>query len=95
MKSPKCSSCGQDYEGWVEFCPHCGEAIENYSQPAGFWIRFGAQIIDGLIFLPIGLVGYWNSSSLKNMILLVLISWIRVWNILVADTQNINFIRQM
>jgi len=46
MKPPECKSCGHEFREWVEFCPNCAEPMEGYSRPAGFWIRFGAQIID-------------------------------------------------
>jgi len=74
MDAKKCESCGQEFQEWVEFCPHCGEAIEGYSHPAGFWIRVGAYIIDGLIFIPIVILSIWNLYSLKNTVVLVLAS---------------------
>ena len=73
MDTRKCQSCGQEFQKWVEFCSNCGEAIEGYSRPAGFWIRVGANIIDSLIFLPIMILSYWNMFSLKSTVLLVLI----------------------
>jgi uncharacterized RDD family membrane protein YckC len=48
--------------------------MENYSRPAGFWIRFGAQIVDFLVFIPIVGLSFWNTFSLKNTTVLVLIS---------------------
>ena len=48
--------------------------MEGYSRPAGFWIRVGASIIDALIFIPIGALGFWNTLSLKSTAVLVLIS---------------------
>jgi uncharacterized RDD family membrane protein YckC len=48
--------------------------MEGYSRPAGFWIRVGASIIDSLIFIPIGILGFWNTFSLKSTVVLVLIS---------------------
>ncbi|MHC4328744.1 MAG: RDD family protein [Planctomycetota bacterium] len=74
MDAKKCESCGQEFEEWVEFCPHCGEAIKGFSRPAGFWIRVGAYIIDGLIFIPIVILGIWNLYSLKSTVVLVLAS---------------------
>jgi uncharacterized RDD family membrane protein YckC len=47
--------------------------MENYSRPAGFWIRFGAHIIDSLIFIPIIILAIWNTHNLKSTVLLVLI----------------------
>jgi len=48
--------------------------MEDYSRPAGFWIRVGANIIDSLIFLPFVFLSFWNLFSLKSMVVLVLIS---------------------
>ena len=73
MDAKKCESCGQEFQEWVEFCPHCGEVIEGYSRPAGFWIRVGAYIIDCLIFIPIGILSVWNTHSLKSRAVLILI----------------------
>ncbi|UCE50432.1 MAG: RDD family protein [Phycisphaerales bacterium] len=74
MEPPKCKSCGQEFQEWVEFCPNCAEPIEGYSRPAGFWIRVGAWIIDALVFLPIGILGFWNTRSLKSTTVLILIA---------------------
>jgi len=74
MEMRKCTKCGQEFQEWVEFCSNCGQAIEGYSRPAGFWIRVGAYIIDGLIFLPIVILSFWNFFSLKSTVVLVLIS---------------------
>ena len=74
MNATKCKSCGQEFQEWVEFCSHCAEPMEGYSRPAGFWIRVGAQIIDSLIFLPIGILVFWNILSLKSTALMIAIS---------------------
>ncbi len=74
MDTKKCTKCGQEFEKWVEFCSNCGEAMEGYSRPAGFWIRVGASIIDFLIFIPIMVLSIWNTYSLKSTAVLVLIS---------------------
>ena len=74
MSTRSCKKCGQEFKQWVEFCSNCSEPMEGYSRPAGFWIRFGAYIIDMLIFLPIGLLSMWNMFSLKSMVVLVLIN---------------------
>jgi len=73
METRKCKSCGQEFQEWVEFCSNCSEPMENYSRPAGFWVRVGASIIDSLIFIPIGILSYWNTNSLKSMAVLILI----------------------
>ncbi|MHC4521807.1 MAG: RDD family protein, partial [Planctomycetota bacterium] len=74
MKATTCASCGEPFEAWVEFCPSCGAAMEGYARPAGFWIRVGATIIDWLVFIPIGILSFWNLLSLKSTAVLVLIS---------------------
>jgi len=73
MNTRKCKSCGHEFQEWVEFCTNCSEPMEDYSRPAGFWIRVGAYIIDALIFIPIGLLSFWNIYSLKSTVVLVLI----------------------
>ena len=66
MEPRKCKNCGQEFQEWVEFCSNCAEPMEGYSRPAGFWIRFGAYIIDTLIFIPIVGLGFWNTFSLRH-----------------------------
>jgi len=48
--------------------------MEGYSRPAGFWIRVGAYFIDSVIFIPIVILGIWNTYSIKSIALLILIS---------------------
>lgn len=74
MKTRKCQKCGHEFQEWVEFCPDCSEPMEDYSRPAGFWIRVGASIIDFLIFIPIMILSTWNTFSLKSSVVLILIS---------------------
>ena len=74
METRKCTSCGHEFQEWVEFCPNCAETMEDYSLPAGFWIRVGASIIDSVIFIPIVILGIWNTFSLKSIAVLILIS---------------------
>jgi uncharacterized RDD family membrane protein YckC len=74
MDMRKCKKCGQEFQKWAEFCSNCGEPMEGYSRPAGFWIRVGAYIIDSLIFIPVGILSFWNTYSLKSIAVLVLIS---------------------
>lgn len=74
MDTRKCRKCGQEFQKWIEFCSNCGEPMEGYSRPAGFWIRAGASVIDYLIFIPVGILSFWNTYSLKSVAVLVLIS---------------------
>ena len=57
-----CPTCGKplQFEN-AEICPNCGVRIKEPPKPvgetyAGFWIRFGAQLIDGIILLIINFV---------------------------------------
>jgi len=72
MSAKKCENCGQEFLQWTEFCSNCGQANENYSRPAGFWIRVGAHIIDSVIFFPIIILSVWNTYSLKSITVLIL-----------------------
>ncbi len=74
MNPTRCESCGHEFDEWVEFCPDCSEPIKGYARPAGFWIRVGAHIIDSLIFIPLGVLGFFNGSSWKSVAVLVLIN---------------------
>jgi uncharacterized RDD family membrane protein YckC len=74
MDRRKCKSCGEEFKKWVEFCSNCAEPMENYSRPAGFWVRVGAYIIDFLVFIPIVVLAFWNMFRLKSTFVLVLIS---------------------
>lgn len=73
MNIQKCASCGQESQGWVESCPHCSEPVANYARPAGCWIRVGASIVDWLVLIPIMILAFWNTHSLKSTAVLVLI----------------------
>jgi uncharacterized RDD family membrane protein YckC len=45
-----CSSCNRMIRADTSYCPGCGKAI-NAVEYAGFWIRFLAVFIDGLILI--------------------------------------------
>jgi uncharacterized RDD family membrane protein YckC len=66
-----CKGCGHEFEKWVEFCPECAEPMENFSRPAGFWVRVGATIVDLLVFIPVIALNFWNMYSLKSMPLMI------------------------
>ena len=60
-----CERCGSLIPGYAAFCPACGNAIARASPSemlyAGFWMRFLASIVDGIIIgilvnLPIALL---------------------------------------
>jgi uncharacterized RDD family membrane protein YckC len=70
----QCSQCGQLVQNSDNYCFRCGAEIEKYPLPAGFWIRFGAHFIDGLIFLPLIILVFSNLYLFKNSALLILIA---------------------
>ncbi len=45
-----CPSCGQSVTADAKFCPGCGRVLSGVEY-AGFWIRFLAGFIDGLVLL--------------------------------------------
>jgi uncharacterized RDD family membrane protein YckC len=66
-----CTSCGWKNDDRARFCQRCGAALQATSQEpglpqsvatapvqyAGFWRRFGAALIDGIIIYIIGFIG--------------------------------------
>jgi uncharacterized RDD family membrane protein YckC len=56
----KCGYCGFVNEHMAKYCSECGNLIENYPKPAGFWIRVGARLIDNFIFLPLIILMFLN-----------------------------------
>lgn len=74
MESKQCNNCGNPFQDWAQFCSSCGELRENYSKPAGFWIRVVAHIVDFLVFIPIIAVGTWNQFALQSTALMLLLS---------------------
>ena len=75
----QCSDCGGAVSTKAEACPHCGRALEP--QPplssdgdvtptyAGFWVRFGAVVIDTVV---LGLAGV--ILAIITVIAIVLVS---------------------
>jgi uncharacterized RDD family membrane protein YckC len=55
-----CKECGHEVsEG--DFCAHCGASLvqSEHTKYAGFWIRFAAYFIDGIIIgIPIGVIAF-------------------------------------
>jgi len=74
MAIQTCASCGQEFQEWVEYCPHCSAPVANYARPAGFWIRVGASVVDWLVFVPLILLNLWNMFWHRSIAVLVLIS---------------------
>ena len=85
MASRECKICGQDNSAEAYFCANCGATLVTEVEPPspaavlpameymGFWIRFGASIIDGIViwlvsvaltfFLLRSMVGLFLSSA--------------------------------
>jgi uncharacterized RDD family membrane protein YckC len=74
MDTLTCRRCGREIEQGAELCPNCSEPLEDDARPAGFWVRVGAYIIDFLVFIPITILVVWNTYSLKNTVVLVLLA---------------------
>ncbi|MCP4708288.1 MAG: hypothetical protein GY869_06670 [Planctomycetes bacterium] len=75
----KCPSCSEELSWETEFCPGCGTETDYFMNPAGFWIRFGASILDGLIMgLPLGILGYVlgriNPEIIQNITYVLIVS---------------------
>ncbi|MEN6610961.1 MAG: RDD family protein [Methanoregulaceae archaeon] len=62
MEQNFCPTCGAELQFKdAEICPKCGVRIKSPPKPAeepyaGFWIRFGAWLIDTIILLIVGFV---------------------------------------
>jgi len=50
-----CPNCGQSLVAETKFCANCGDQLSGVVA-AGFWIRFGAALIDGVILILMSLV---------------------------------------
>jgi uncharacterized RDD family membrane protein YckC len=97
-----CTSCGQLNEDQARFCQACGKAMlpgagrdvaVGRTDCAGFWRRFGAALIDGLLlsipmyallFLFLFATGYdfeaeEGVGDWELCIFLLLVSWIVPW----------------
>ncbi|MCH8315670.1 MAG: RDD family protein [Planctomycetes bacterium] len=53
VTKPTCPSCGTNAPTDAEFCPKCGRAMRGYAY-AGFWKRWGSNLLDSVIALVIG-----------------------------------------
>ena len=58
-----------------EILDHSTERTTSNVKYGGFWVRFGALLLDGLILAPISIgLNYFNITSWKSSLLLVLIT---------------------
>lgn len=72
-----CSKCGYEVTPEAKVCPWCGDdKIEsvNFPAPAGFWIRVLASLVDGLIFIPIVTLINYNLTSIKSLVLMLILT---------------------
>lgn len=49
---------------------------EYYPQPAGFWIRAVAMVLDGFVFLPVVALLFYNAVRWKSMAVFFLVVWL-------------------
>jgi len=69
-----CTNCGWKNDDWARFCQRCGAALQAISQEpgfqqsiattapvqyAGFWRRFGAALIDGILINIVSIAVYY------------------------------------
>ena len=52
------------------------EGIDYYPQPAGFWIRAAATVLDGFVFLPVVAILFYNAIRWKSVAIFVLLVWL-------------------
>ena len=76
-----CAKCGQQGEDSARFCAACGaefsvqpQPAESYPRPAGFWIRVVANFVDGLVFIPLIGLTFYNLLVVKSALLMFFIS---------------------
>jgi len=50
--------------------------IEYYPQPAGFWIRVAASMLDTLVFLPVIAVFMYNMVTWKSVLISIFLVWL-------------------
>jgi len=74
-----CTQCGEELSYESEFCPGCGAETDFYMKPAGFWIRVGAYILDGLIlgapfFILKMILGKINEAYIQSVTYILLVN---------------------
>jgi uncharacterized RDD family membrane protein YckC len=72
----KCNSCGNEYYKTMAKCPQCGSFNVENCRYAGFWLRFVANLVDGVIITVISAV---LEAILKDGILyaiLLILPWL-------------------
>ena len=50
-----CPNCGESLAAEAKFCAQCGDQLSGVVA-AGFWIRFGAWLVDGVILVIVNIV---------------------------------------
>ncbi len=70
-----CSDCGFEVVNEDKVCPNCGADItEMEAEPAGFWIRVCASLIDALIMLPVVIFALLNTIYLRSSLIFILLT---------------------
>ena len=70
----KCPSCSEELSWETEFCPGCGAETDYFMQPAGFWIRVAASLLDGVVFIPLIALTFVNLFYWQNFVIAVAIA---------------------
>jgi uncharacterized RDD family membrane protein YckC/RNA polymerase subunit RPABC4/transcription elongation factor Spt4 len=60
-----CARCGEQISSGTRFCPRCGNTtaaigpVANSEAYGGFWVRFAADLIDGVIMAVVAVLFLW------------------------------------
>lgn len=77
-----CSNCGNQISDLATACPQCGAtnvAARTGTPFAGFWIRFVALLIDGLVLFAVGFIlGGPDSGFLGSTLVGFLYNWLMI-----------------
>ncbi len=73
-----CDHCGTRTEDSVAVCPECGGELYLLARPAGFWIRVGAYVLDGLVTSPLVVVSFVNLFYFKSLAVLMAVAVVNV-----------------
>ena len=68
IAASSCPSCGASITGDAKFCAECGDQLSGVVA-AGFWIRFAAWLVDGVILtvVNIALSAIFGSTALLGL----------------------------
>ena len=70
----RCVECGAELSSGTNYCGQCGAEITDFPEPAGFWVRVGAYLVDLLVFIPVIAIGVINTLSWKSTVLMLVLA---------------------